>query len=240
MGEVQLEIFGVSVYFILNPVAVCIGIYLAFKRSQLYNLDPKIVLDLSIISVSAAFVGARIFHVLFESPFYYQKFPLQILNIWQGGFVFYGGLIFGVTAGLIYLKIKQVNYFQAAALATMPLSIGYILGRFVCFLTGCCYGSYCIFPWAVRGRHPTQLYALVGEALLVAILYFAEKKNFSAGKIVSIWLMGHGLNRIIMELWRGDPRGIWLGLPMSLVISVFLLLAGLVLWFMPKNEHKRA
>lgn len=158
----------------------------------------------------------------------------QSSNFWLGGgFVFYGGLIFGAT-WLVFLS-KYLRHFKLNDLYfLMPvLTISHAIGRVGCFLAGCCYGIQCRLAWAVpmHGKmlHPVQLY----EALLLIILSTLLWYLVINKKIQNVWatyLSGYGLIRIITEEFRGDiVRGFYGPLSTSQWISVAMIIAGLII-----------
>ncbi len=74
-------------------------------------------------------------------------------------------------------------------------------------------------PWAVVFKdpqslaplgvplHPTQLYHALGGFLIFFILLLIKRKKLRPyGQLFSIYLILHGISRIIIEFFRGDPR----------------------------------
>lgn len=205
------------------------------KRSFKRDHSAATALDLFIWVVVGGTIGARVFHVLYEEPAYYLQNPLHVFYFWQGGFVFYGAVIAGFFAGWLNLKIKKQSFPLWLDFFTPVVSLGYAVGRWACFLAGCCYGRICDLPWAISmrqvdlqrnsvievHRHPTQLYASLLEfSLLYAVLYFEKKRTFKKpGHLFFFWLGVHSLCRVFVELFRDDDRGAMIG-PLS--ISMFL------------------
>lgn len=206
------------------------------------------VWNLTFILLCAGLLGSRFAHVFYEQPGYYAESPLRIFFIWQGGFVFLGGFLVAVVAGLAYLvlrvkKIDRLVYFDFFA---PILSLSLILGRIGCFLNGCCYGAFCDLPWAVSfsdengliyPRHPTQLYSAGWELLiLIWLIVWQKKKNFylnlsgesrtsQLGSLFHVWLFLHSFGRFFIEFFRDDFRGPQYILSFSGWISL-----GLCLW----------
>src|SRR5205823_5996367 len=131
------------------------------------------------------------------------------------------GLLGGMGGAIGYLLLKRFEVWIWLDRLCLPLGLGYAIGRIGCFLNGCCYGKICEFPWAISfpahanwgmamlPRHPTQLYAVILEFLIVYGLMTLEKLKFfrKSGQLAAIWLIAHGINRLIMEHWRDDERG---------------------------------
>lgn len=191
-------------------------------------------------------VGGRLTHVFYENWGYYREMPFDIFKIWQGGFVFYGGFFTSLIGAYGFLKIKKESFLKWADFFAPVLALGYALGRVGCFLNGCCFGKPCVgngcaLPWMVEFnhpglpeglRHPTQLYAVFWELLVVLTLLWIEKvrhtKNTmalqSTGFLFFTWLGLHSLGRLIMEYHREDYRGPEIsGLSLSSWLSIGIL-----------------
>lgn len=216
----------------------------AFKRDH----SAATALDLFLWVVIGGTIGARLFHVFYEAPAHYLENPLHVFYFWQGGFVFYGGVVAGFFAGWLNLKLKQQSFTLWLDFFTPVISLGYAIGRWACFLAGCCYGKFCDLPWAVSfkqidlnnqmvmhvHRHPTQLYASFLEFALFALLLRVEKKRLfkKPGHLFFFWLGVHSLCRVFVELFRDDDRGAMIGpLSVSMFMSfVFAAIAFVVLF----------
>ncbi|MGZ3742498.1 MAG: prolipoprotein diacylglyceryl transferase [Pseudobdellovibrionaceae bacterium] len=227
--------FGLEVptFFLLISLVLSISLFWVVRRGDLYQLPKKNILDLSLLLMVSSLFGARLMHVLYENFSYYRENPVKIFYLWQGGFVFFGGMILALTASYFYLQIMNVKSKSAYFDAFAPvLAFAYGFGRLGCFFGGCCYGRSCEFSWAVEGRHPTQLYALFWEVGTLMILLGIEKIQFSkrpqflnrSGDIFILWLLFHSMGRLIMENFRDDFRGdqVW-GSSISTIFSLILI-----------------
>ncbi len=185
-------------------------------------------------------IGSRAFHVLYEAPRFYLENPVQILYLWNGGYVFFGGLIGGVTSLYLFTKKKSEDFLIWTNFTVPILSIGYAVGRFACFLSGCCYGKQFDGVWAVymheAYRHPAQIYAVLLELMVFLILFFLEKKKgFEELLVLPVWLVLHGISRAVVEVYRADDRGMFVfGLSVSTVISLILIFLGV--WILTKRK----
>ena len=179
----------------------------------------------------AGFAGGRLAHVFYEEFSFYQEFPLEIFKFWKGGFVFYGGFITSLIAVTAYLKFKKQNFYFWADFLAPYLGLTYAFGRMGCFFEGCCYGSHCELPWAIAGRHPTQLYMVLAELILIAALVVLSKnRKLKTGLVFLLWVAGHAVNRFVIEFYREDDRGALIsGLSISQWISALLFLSALYL-----------
>lgn len=231
--------FGIPTYYLIVSLALCLALLWVVRRAHQSHLSREITLDVSLLVMVSGFIGARLFHVFYENPAYYQEDWLRLFEVWNGGFVFYGGALTAGFLGVLYLHVKTKGFFESYLDLFAPVgAFTYILGRFACFLTGCCYGKYCDLPWAINERHPTQLYAAFWEFGTLLILLGCEKipaqsrrPSFLAksGSIFYLWMILHASGRLLMEAFRDDFRGPTLGLSVSSWISVGLILLGLFL-----------
>lgn len=182
-------------------------------------------------SLISSWIGAKVLF-LFASGGELKATYAQSSNFWLGGgFVFYGGLIFGaawlmfLSLGLKHFKLKDV-YFVLPAVA-----VGHAIGRVGCFLAGCCYGTQCNLAWAVRMHghmlHPVQLY----ETFLLLALAFPLWKLAVKKKAMATWLTylgGYGIIRLITEDFRGDiVRGFYGPLSTSQWVSVAMIVVAI-------------
>jgi phosphatidylglycerol:prolipoprotein diacylglycerol transferase len=178
----------------------------------------------------SSWVGAKIFFLLFSAKEKISQYISADYFWLGGGFVFYGGLIFGLSYYFIYtLKFKKFE-FSKSYLLVPGLIFGHAIGRIGCFFTGCCYGSQCSLPWAFQfndvPRHPVQLYEAIGLIIIGAFsLKWIERKNQNE-IIVKKYLIYYSFLRFAIEFFRGDTvRGVyWIHLSTSQIISILIIL----------------
>lgn len=182
----------------------------------------------------AAWIGSK---VLFYFT-YPKDISLTEVSFWTGGgFVFYGGFIFGLLF-LLGFRFIDKNFNINWLWPVLPaLSIGHGIGRIGCFLAGCCFGKPTELFWGIyqhnHYRHPTQLLEAVG---LFAIGIFLLKSKCDKRKLVSIYLISYGALRLLIEALRGDMvRGQWGSFTPSQWISLALLVSGTCLIILNKN-----
>ncbi len=222
---INIGFIHLPTFYLVFSVALLVVLYFLSTRVEKYkNFDRKTTFDLALVIMIFGFIGGRLLHVIYEEPHYYLRYPLQILQFWHGGYVYYGGMISALVASFVFLKHKGENFLLWADFATPVVSLMYGLGRMACFFEGCCYGKACSLPWAINGLHPTQLYMVMAEFVVFSLI-IKLKSSFN-GKIFFIWLMLHSFCRFAIEFYRDDNRGLMLGniLSVSQVISLVLII----------------
>jgi phosphatidylglycerol:prolipoprotein diacylglycerol transferase len=164
---------------------------------------------------------------------------LEAFKFWHGGLAYYGGFLLAFPVGLLYLHRKKLGALRVADMVSPGIALGLFFGRMGCFFNGCCYGADTDVPWRVSfpgrpGVHPTQLYEAAGALALFALLYFyVRPRRRRHGEVFVGLLVGYGVLRFILELWRADARGAlgplttsqWISLPL-VALGVWLLASG--------------
>lgn len=243
--EFHLGSWSFSSYFIIISLDFCLMLFWLKHRSKKLGFPVKRALDVGMISALTGLIIARLFHVFYEFPQYYLENPSAVFKVWEGGYVILPGLMGAFAVGLLWLKRTEGNLLSWLDLFAPILALGYSLGRWACFFQGCCYGKQTDSLIGVHfhqlldsgetiGRYPTQIFASLGELIVFIVLLFLEKygrDRLKPGQLFGFWLMGHGLNRMVMEVFRDDPRGpllfnlgvsFWIALSLVGVGSIFM------------------
>ncbi len=245
-GKVSLYTYGLFV-----ALGFFAGITVAQKEARRQGYDPNLVMDLGFIIIISALVGSRLFYVL-VTPGPFLEDPLEVLRIWNGGLVFYGGFIAAIAAAVVYAKRKHISFWLTADIFAPGLAMGHVFGRIGCLFAGCCYGRTCDFPWAVTFNnpeslaptgvplHPTQLYSALANLMLFAFLWLFRKKKTYDGQLFWLYVMLYGMVRSLIELFRGDPRGYFLIEKISVSQSIGIglaLLSVIMLFYLKKQKN---
>jgi prolipoprotein diacylglyceryltransferase len=132
-----IPIYG---YGLMLMIAFIVCPWVAGRRAARLGIRKEIIHDLAIWLFLGGIIGARITYLWTED----QSFS-TILRIWDGGLVFYGSVIGGLAAYVVYyyivLRKHHVKSWKLADIIAPALVLGIVFGRFGCFLNGCCYGG---------------------------------------------------------------------------------------------------
>lgn len=223
-------------FFLVISLSLTFLLFWLSQRLESENeksFDRKMAFDLSLIIMISGFLGARLFHVFYEHWDFYSAYPIEIFKFWNGGFVYFGGFTASLLMSSLYLKSQKQSFLNWADFFTPLLSASYALGRIGCLLEGCCYGQYCTLPWAIAGRHPTQIYMSLGEFFVLGVILWIEKKKPAfVGFLFTTWIMLHSIFRFIFEFFRDDDRGSSiLGLSISQTICLALFFGSSIFLF---------
>jgi len=209
---------------------------------------PKDVEDYLVWVTLGVVLGGRLGYVLFYKPAFYAANPGAVVQVWQGGMAFHGGLLGVVVATALFVHRRKISFLAFGDLIACAAPIGLFLGRIANFINGELFGRISDVPWAMvfpRGgpapRHPSQLYeaALEGLVLFIVLnlLWRSENIRSRPGLLSGVFLAGYGLARETVEGFRqpdahlgfllgGATMGQWLSAPMVL-IGVWLIVRAL-------------
>ncbi|MDW7710881.1 MAG: prolipoprotein diacylglyceryl transferase [Deferrisomatales bacterium] len=234
-------------YGLLLAAGFLAALWLVGREARRRGLDPRQLQDLGVLVIVGAIVGSRLLYVLLEWE-HFLRHPLEILALWKGGLVFYGGFGGAVLAALWYVRRKRLPLWTTADVVAPAVALGQTFGRLGCFFAGCCYGAPCALPWAVtftdpRGLaplgvalHPTQLYSTGANFAIFAVLYWvARPRQRFEGQLLGLYLVLEPTARFLVELVRGDPRGT-LG-PLSTSQALGILLFSVGLWVLARGRR---
>jgi phosphatidylglycerol:prolipoprotein diacylglycerol transferase len=236
-------------YGFMIAVGIMVGLFLARRQAAREGIDQDKIIDITFYLLLAALIGSRLLFVLMNFREYVDN-PLTILKIWQGGLVFYGGLLPAVAIGIWYIRRIGLPLWQITDIFAPSLALGHAFGRIGCFLAGCCYGEACALPWAVTFTdsrslapqgiplHPTQLYSSLSLLILFAFLVFLRKKKTFQGELFWSYIFCYSVGRFFLEFLRGDARGSVLGGVLSTTQAISIPLAGIsvVMFLYLKNK----
>lgn len=215
---IKLGNFAIYTYGFFLAVGFLTGILIAKKEAVRQSENPDRIIDLAFYIVIAAILGSRFFHVM-TNPEPYLSAPLEIIKIWKGGLVFYGGFIGACAVAFIYIRWKRMPFLRTLDILAPSIAMGQFLGRIGCFFAGCCYGKACDLPWAVTFSHPdslapggmplhpTQLYHAFSNLIIFIVLWSLRGKSKFSGQIFWCYVFLYGVSRSVLEVFRADFRG---------------------------------
>ena len=239
LGPVAIRWYGLM-YLAAFAQVWLLGRYRA-RRDVDLGWQPKDVEDLLFYGVLGVIVGGRLGEVLLYHPDYYVANPLEIFAVWKGGMSFHGGFL-GVLAAVWWWARKTDRPFLAVTDFIAPLvPLGYAFGRIGNFINAELVGRPTDVPWAMVfpnvdnvPRHPSQLYhAGLGGIALFAVLWIYTMKPRPMGAPSAIFLIGYGIARSVVELFRTPDFEVNLGgIPITSgqLYSVPMIILGIWLW----------
>ncbi len=238
LGPFQIHSFGLMI-----AAGLLLCIFLMARRAQRDGFPaPEDVPDIVMMGTFAGLLGSRIYYVIQEWHTYAAQ-PFKVFVLWEGGLIFYGGLVTGIL-GFAYIFRKRGIPFWAGMDFVFPYgALAQGFGRIGCFLNGCCGGKVCDLPWAVQfpGEihrvHPAQLYEAAWDIGLFFLLSALLSRKRFDGQVSALYLLAYGAGRFMVEGFRA-------GIPVlgpftsNQWISLAAMAAGLVLYFVLMQRRR--
>lgn len=258
-----LGIDGFDIYW--YGVLIACGFLLAFINTSFlckkrgYKSDLPV--DMLIIAIIGAIVGARTYYVIFEWDNYFTAGDFlgtlaKIVDIRQGGLAIYGGIIGAVIGLAVYSWRKKLNLLSLMDVCAGSLALGQAIGRWGNFFNQEAHGALVqnenlqFFPYAVyldspKGTEPagwyqaTFFYESVWCLLIFAVLFLLFFKQKYYGQLTLTYLALYGFERGIVEWLRTDQLQIGT-VPVSAILSIILCAgatAVLIILAIKKYKH---
>jgi phosphatidylglycerol:prolipoprotein diacylglycerol transferase len=206
--------------------------------------------EMAFAALVGGLVGSRVYYVIQN----YDQVKHDLLgSLFSGsGLVWYGGVIGGAIAVVAWAKWRGMLSLGLLDLASVPLAMGYAIGRIGCQLSGDGdYGKVSDLPTAMGYPHgtvptppgvtvlPTPIYETVAMGL-VAWWLWRMRDRFRPGVLFAFYLLLSGTERLLIEFIRRNHR-VALGLTVPQLESIVLMVAGAVwLLWVHRNGGLRA
>ena len=216
--------------------------------------NPEAFSNLVVLLLIGGVLGSRVAYVIEHWSAEFAVHPADVVKVWQGGLVFYGGLIFAIAVFVVWCRVRRERMAPVADLFVTVIPLAHAFGRVGCFFFGCCYGcrseSVCAvaFPkhspaWNAQVEAglispsataslpvlPTQLFEAAAVLCLFALLLFVFLRNWRRrpGFATGCYLAGYACIRFGVEFLRNDMRQHFGKMPIGQVISLGLFVLGI-------------
>lgn len=228
MDRIAFTIFGISVawYGIIISVGMLLGVFVAIHRAKQAKINPDYVIDLAIVAIPLALIGARVYYFIFAyNPDIHQI--SDVLDFRSGGLAIHGGIIGGIIGGYIVAKWRKIDFWTFADVAGPSMILGQAIGRWGNYVNQEAHGGPTDLPWAIEvgGQmvHPTFLYESIWNfGIFIFLLWYSKKKKVT-GEIFLLYLGLYSIGRFFIEALRTDS--LMLGpIRVAQLISVMILL----------------
>ncbi len=237
-----------SIYQVLALLGVFASGLYACRQARRFGQDDNNMIEFLLWAGLGVLLGGHLLYGLVNYPLLFEALAgigrlsfanqMQALAAALGGSVFYGGLLGGMAAGFLYLRLKKLDIPLYTDLAAPAIPLFHLFGRAGCFLGGCCYGVESPFGFVYRyslvpggngvRRFPVQLLEAAFNLGLFVLLAALLRRGRMKGKLFRLYLCLYAVARFFLEFLRGDVhRGFVWGLSTSQIISLVLLAGAL-------------
>lgn len=240
LGPIQVYWYGLIIGF-----GALLGLWLAVRESERRGLHKDTFVDLVLIALPLAIIGARTYYVLFQWDYYSQHLA-DIPKVWQGGLAIHGGLIAAVITGYVFAKVKKLSFWKLADIAAPSIILGQAIGRWGNFMNQEAHGGpvtrdfleslflpdFIINQMYINGQyyHPTFLYESLWNFLGFGLLLLLRKVNLRRGELFLSYVIWYSIGRAFIEGMRTDSLMLTEYLRIAQVISIVLIVVAISIW----------
>ncbi len=242
MDRVAFSIFGVDImwYGILIAIGMVVAVSISLKESKRVGLKEEDIIDLALFLIPLGVVGARIYYVIFSWSQYSGNI-MEIFNIREGGLAIHGGIIAGILTGIVFSKIRKIDFFKLADTVILGVPLAQSIGRWGNFINKEAHGGPTKLPWGImvdgQRVHPTFLYESIWDLLIFILIFLRRKKKKYDGYIIVEYIILYSFGRFFIEGLRTDS--LMLGpIRMAQFISLIGFVVGIVLHIILSKRSK--
>lgn len=246
MDRVALDLGFIQIYW--YSIFIFLGVFLAsimiLRETKKQNINQDFIINLIFYGVIFGLIGARLYYVAFNLD-YYLKYPLEILEVWNGGLAIHGGILFGLLTVIIYTKKYHAKTLKVLDILVVGLLLGQAVGRWGNFFNGEAYGGittlenlqrlgipeFLIDGMYINGayHHPAFLYESIWSLFgFFALLIVRRYKYLKNGQLTGVYLIWYSIGRLIIEGMRTDSLML-ANFKIAQIVSVILIVVGILM-----------
>lgn len=251
-------------YGLIVVLSILAGLAVTVFLGKKYNIQQDTILDLAFWLIIGGIIGARLYDVLLELPYYIAN-PLNVVKIWRGGLAIHGAIFVGLIILWQYAKKLKINLWLLGSIIVPGLALGQAFGRWGNYFNQELFGQPTTLPWGIPINfinrpagylsssffQPTFLYESLGS-LLIFILLFSLQLYFlkqptpthpsyrREKNIVLLYLALYSLLRFSLEFIRIDYAPTFYGLRTPQIVSLLIVLAVLGILLASKQQVNRS
>ncbi len=255
-GFIHIYWYGL---FVVLGILAALRVSFAFAKHYLIKNDT--LFDLSFWLIINGLIGARIYDIFLQLPYYIQN-PLAIFKIWQGGLAIHGGIIAGIITVYVFSHHQKISPWKLSALVVPGLALAQAIGRWGNYFNQELFGFPTNSPWGipidlinrpftyltVDYFQPTFLFESFGCFIIFLFLcffnfYLIKKQlliDYYFVWMVSLYVVLYSMLRFCLEFLRIDETPTFLTLRWPQFISLILILiSSLLIIFNPHAKTKK-
>jgi len=241
--------FTIHWYGFCLVLAMAAAIIVSLKLSSWYKIERNTILDLAIYLIIGGVLGARIYEIFLEFP-YYSHNILAIFKIWEGGLAIHGAIIGGLFTLYYFAYKNKLPFTPLMALVVPGLALGQAIGRWGNWFNQELFGLPSNLAWSIPIElvkrplayinyeyfHPTFLYESLGSLLIFVLLFlltylWRKNLNLRHSKIIAaVYLFSYSVLRFGLEFIKIDTTPVFLGWRWPQIASFITIIIAIILF----------
>ena len=262
IGPVTIHIYALCIL-----MGIVLAVWITTTRWKKLGGNFDQVLDITLVSVPAGIIGARLYHIITTPERFFGPDGdwAEMFRIWNGGLGIWGGVLFGALAAWAWCRHKHYPMALLADAIAPGLLVAQAVGRLGNWFNQELYGAPTTLPWGLKINmegtaighseqcydgatcpsgtlfHPTFLYEMIWNLIGAAIIvYIGSKamKKLKAGSLFAVYIMWYTLGRTWIESLRIDYAHEFLGVRINVWVSMAVFVLGAVSFIVVQQMGK--
>lgn len=262
IGPVMIHIYALCIL-----MGIVLAVWITTTRWKKLGGNFDQVLDITLVSVPAGIIGARLYHIITTPERFFGPDGdwAEMFRIWNGGLGIWGGVLFGALAAWAWCRHKHYPMALLADAIAPGLLVAQAVGRLGNWFNQELYGAPTTLPWGLKLNmegtaighseqcydgatcpsgtlfHPTFLYEMIWNLIGAAIIvYIGSKamKKLKAGSLFAVYIMWYTLGRTWIESLRIDYAHEFLGVRINVWVSMAVFVLGAVSFIVVQQMGK--
>lgn len=262
IGPVTIHIYALCIL-----MGIVLAVWITTTRWKKLGGNFDQVLDITLVSVPAGIIGARLYHIITTPERFFGPDGdwAEMFRIWNGGLGIWGGVLFGALAAWAWCRHKHYPMALLADAIAPGLLVAQAVGRLGNWFNQELYGTPTTLPWGLKLNmegtaighseqcydgatcpsgtlfHPTFLYEMIWNLIGAAIIvYIGSKamKKLKAGSLFAVYIMWYTLGRTWIESLRIDYAHEFLGVRINVWVSMAVFVLGAVSFIVVQQMGK--
>ncbi|MEQ6114570.1 prolipoprotein diacylglyceryl transferase [Bifidobacterium pseudocatenulatum] len=257
----------IHIYALCILMGIVLAVWITTTRWKKLGGNFDQVLDITLVSVPAGIIGARLYHIITTPERFFGPDGdwAEMFRIWNGGLGIWGGVLFGALAAWAWCRHKHYPMALLADAIAPGLLVAQAVGRLGNWFNQELYGAPTTLPWGLKLNmegtaighseqcydgatcpsgtlfHPTFLYEMIWNLIGAAIIvYIGSKamKRLKAGSLFAVYIMWYTLGRTWIESLRIDYAHEFLGVRINVWVSMAVFVLGAVSFIVVQQMGK--
>jgi phosphatidylglycerol:prolipoprotein diacylglycerol transferase len=250
-------------------LAVVVGILVAVPRlRRVPGVDRRLLVALVVWGALGGWLGGRVHQLVNLGQYAWQRIVVEgrIHELFGNSFHAGGAVLGLVVAVAIVTRRRGVGLGSVGDAIVPAFGLSLALGRFACFLHGCCTGTTCEHAWCMAYPkpthvwnyhvylrlvphdgdwsapvHPLPLYFTAVGVIIAAVGWGLDRRKRYDGESALVALLIFSASNVLLEGFRGfaPMRRFWGGVPALTWVALATMLATLVVFLACELRHRR-
>lgn len=262
IGPVTIHIYALCIL-----MGIVLAVWITTTRWKKLGGNFDQVLDITLVSVPAGIIGARLYHIITTPERFFGPDGdwAEMFRIWNGGLGIWGGVLFGALAAWAWCRHKHYPMALLADAIAPGLLVAQAVGRLGNWFNQELYGAPTTLPWGLKLNmegtaighseqcydgatcpsgtlfQPTFLYEMIWNLIGAAIIvYIGSKamKKLKADSLFAVYIMWYTLGRTWIESLRIDYAHEFLGVRINVWVSMAVFVLGAVSFIVVQQMGK--